>query len=213
MTTLGKRILREETKDWTPGRGLEEAQSTTDAERAAFDRRTSLLFLELQNSVQDALRWRHARDFKARKASHEIAMRCPLPAADAVATVHLVKEELPATVKKTEVKVLTFEEKMKADAAEAKARACARSLPEPLTTAILSAAYKEVPSGAEQTIERVLECWRTNKLSAHDVVSTVKSFSGSSAVLRKLFAEQVQEGEVASAEQMLELSRLAMAAR
>ena len=127
MTTLGKRILREETKDWTPGRGLEEAQSTTDAERAAFDRRTSLLFLELQNSVQDALRWRHARDFKARKASHEIAKRCPLPAADAVATVHLLKEELPTTVKKTEVKVLSFEEKMKADAAEAKTRACGRS--------------------------------------------------------------------------------------
>ena len=71
--------------------------------------------------------WRHARDFKARKASHEIAKRCPLPAADAVATVHLLKEELPTTVKKTEVKVLSFEEKMKADAAEAKTRACGRS--------------------------------------------------------------------------------------
>merc|ERR1712216_378059 len=106
MTTLGKRVLREETKDWTPGRGLE-AQSTMDDERAAFDRRTSLLFLELQNSVQDALFRRHARDFKARKASHEIAKRCPLPAADAVATVHLLKEELHATVKKTEVKVLS----------------------------------------------------------------------------------------------------------
>ena len=52
---------------------------------------------------------------------------CPLPAADAVATVHLLKEELPTTVKKTEVKVLSFEEKMKADAAEAKTRACGRS--------------------------------------------------------------------------------------
>ena len=129
----------------------------------------------------------------------------------AASKVHTVQEELPATVKKAEVKVvLSFEEKMKADAAEAKARACARSLPEPLTTALLSAAYKEVPSGAEQTIERVLECWRTSKLSEHDVIATVKSFSGSSPVLRKLFAAQEQQGEVASAEQMVELARLAM---
>ena len=35
---------------------------------------------------------------------------------------------------------------------------------EPLTTALLSAAYKEVPSGAEKTIEQVVDCWRTSKL-------------------------------------------------
>ena len=35
---------------------------------------------------------------------------------------------------------------------------------EPLTTALLSAAYKEVPSGAEKTIEHVIDCWRTSKL-------------------------------------------------
>ena len=69
MATLGKRVLREEANDWAPGTGLS-AAATADAERAAFDRRTSLLFLELQNSVHEALRWRHARDAKARKASH-----------------------------------------------------------------------------------------------------------------------------------------------
>ena len=208
---LGKRTLREEMDGWTPGCGLSTEAHSEDS-RAAFDRRTSLLFLELQKTVHDALRWRHARDAKARKVSHDIAKRCPLlEPAVAASKVHTVQEELPATVKKAEVKVvLSFEEKMKADAAEAKARACARSLPEPLTTALLSAAYKEVPSGAEQTIERVLECWRTSKLSEHDVIATVKSFSGSSPVLRKLFAAQEQQGEVASAEQMVELARLAM---
>ena len=211
MAMLGKRNVREELEGWTPGRGLLTEAASEDS-RAAFDRRTSLLFLELQNNVHEALRWRHARDAKARKVSHNIAKRNPLPEPAVVAeTVHAVTEELPATVKKVDVKVLlSFEEKMKADAAEAKARACARSLPEPLTTALLSAAFKEVPSGAEQTIERVIECWRTNKLSALDVIATVKSFSGSSPVLRKLFAAQEQQGEVASAEQMVELTRLAM---
>ena len=210
MAMLGKRILREEMDGWAPGRGLS-TEAVSEDSRAAFDRRTSLLFLELQNNVHDALRWRHARDAKARKVSHDIAKRCPLEHDVAAAMVHALTEELPATVKKVEVKVvLSFEEKMKADAAEAKARANARSLPEPLTTALLSAAYKEVPSGAEQTIERVIECWRTSKLSAQDVIATVKSFSGSSPVLRKVFSEEEQEGEVASAEQMVELARLAM---
>ena len=68
-----------------------------------------------------------------------------------------------------------------------------------------------MPSGAEKTIKHVIDCWRTSKLSAHDVIAIVKSFSGSSSVLRSLFADQAQEGEVASEEQMAELARQAAA--
>ena len=68
-----------------------------------------------------------------------------------------------------------------------------------------------MPSGAEKTIKHVIDCWRTNKLSTHDIIAIVKSFSGSSSVLRSLFAEQAQEGEVASEEQMAELARQASA--
>jgi len=51
-----------------------------------------------------------------------------------------------------------------------------------------------VPSGAEKTIKHVIDCWRTNKLSTHDIIAIVKSFSGSSSVLRTLLAsEQAQE--------------------
>ena len=57
----------------------------------------------------------------------------------------------------------------------------------------------------------MIDCWRTNKLSTHDIIAIVKSFSGSSSVLRSLFAEQAQEGEVASEEQMAELARQAAA--
>ncbi len=97
------------------------------------------------------------------------------------------------------------------ESAEDKARECARLLLEQLTTALLSAAYKEVPCRAEKTIEHVIDCWRTIKLSAHDVIVIVKSFSGSSSVLRSLFAKQAQEGEVDSEEQMAELARQAAA--
>ena len=86
--------------------------------------RTSMLFMELQESVSEALRWRHARDVKARKISAEIAARCPLtfpgeaaPAVqrnaqssvDSAATVERVKPYAP---------VVSFEEKMKAEANE-----------------------------------------------------------------------------------------------
>jgi hypothetical protein len=119
-----------------------------------------------------------------------------------------ILEDLAMRPRRTQAKYQLLEAR---EAAEDKARECARFLPEPLTTALLSAAYKEVPSGAEKTIEHVIDCWRTSKLSAHDVIAIVKSFSGSSSVLRSLFAEQAQEGEVASEEQMAELARQAAA--
>lgn len=92
--------------------------------------------------------------------------------------------------------------------AKYKARECARVLPEPLTTALLSEAYKEVPSGVEKAIDHVIDCWRMNKFSTHDVIAFVKSFSGSSTVLQTLFTEQAQDCEVASEELMVELARL-----
>ena len=85
--------------------------------------------------------------------------------------------------------------------AKYKARECARVLPEPLTTALLSAAYKEVPSGVEKAIDHVIDCWRMNKFSTHDVIAFVKSFSGSSTVRQTLCTEQAQDCEVAAEEQ------------
>ena len=31
-----------------------------------------------------------------------------------------------------------------------------------------------MPSGAEKTIKHVIDCWRTNKLSTHDIIAIVK---------------------------------------
>jgi len=63
-----------------------------------------------------------------------------------------------------------------------------RPLPMPLTEAALTKAYTQLTPGAEKSIRRVIEWWRTHKLLAHEVLATVQSFAGSSATLRKIFA-------------------------
>jgi len=196
-SALGKRCARdgEEARGWTPGLGIKSKHADSDA-KAARDLRTSLLFLELQQSVADALEWRHARDAKARKVSTDIAARCPLVFADEAST-------------RIAEPVLSFEQKMKVDATAAKARAiAAQSLPAPLTQAVLSEALMQLPTGAATSISSVIQCWRTNKVAASDVIATAKSFSSSSAALCNIFATVISEGEVASEVQMHELTRL-----
>jgi len=74
----------------------------------------------------------------------------------------------------------------------------ARSLPLPLTDAVLDEAYTQLSSGAKRSIQSVIQWWRTNKLSAHEVLATVESFTGSSAALRKMFASATPESQKAS---------------
>jgi len=117
--------------------------------------------------------------------------------------------------------IISFEEKMKADEKKTKDRSTA--LPLPLTQAALNEAYKQLTPGAENSIKSVIQWWRTNKISSNDVLATVKSFTGSSAVLQKIFVTATSdpadpldglsvmasiEGEVASDQQMHELSQL-----
>ena len=208
LALLGKRSGRDEIEDWVPGRGLDVDEVESDA--AIKYKRTSHLFLEMQQAVKSAVAWHQARDAKARKVSAEIAARLPIVFKDEAPTRH-VDDELTATVEKAKVPVLSFEEKMKMDALEAKARMHkARCLPLPLTQAVLNNAYKQLPAGAEQSIESIIHLYHANKLPASDVLDTVKSFAGSSAALQSIFAADKQECEAASEEQMRELARLAM---
>merc|ERR1712216_555718 len=176
-TTLGKRARDEEVLAWRPDMELNKDASLEL-------KRTQRLFLELQNTVHSALLWRHARDAKARKESAAIAEPHPIAFPDETPATSHDAEELVLTVSK-KPKVLSFEEKMKADAAAAKANMEAkRSLPAPLTQLVLNDAYKQLPRGAEQSIESVIQCWRTNKLDASDVIATVKSFSSAAPCSR-----------------------------
>lgn len=111
------------------------------------------------------------------------------------------------------VAVVSFEEKMKADESEAKARMEAARLPAPLTQLALEEAYTQMPEGAELSIRKCIQCWRQNTTTTADLLATVKAFASSSPTLRKLFdaAEHGDAclGQVATAEQMQELSRMA----
>ena len=184
------------------------------AQTARENMRTSMLFKELQESVSQALRWHHARHVKARKKSAEIAARCPLTfpgeVAPAVQCNAQFSMDHAATIEKVTAPVVSFEERIKAEAKEAKeCAAFARQLPAPLTQVALDVAYTELTKGAGRSLERVFACWRANSLASDDVLASVRSFSGSSATVHKIFALSVPECEVASDEQMRELSRLA----
>jgi len=71
----------------------------------------------------------------------------------------------------------------------------AHPLPPPLTEAALSEAYTQLTPGAEKSIKTVVQWWRTNKLSSHEVLATVQSFSGSSTALQRIFATATSESE------------------
>jgi len=127
---------------------------------------------------------------------------------------HLLTETCEIRVKRAFI--LSFEEKMKVDGMKAGgmlAKTDAKailSLPPPLTHAVLDEALTQLPAGAHKLIESMLQCWRTNTLSVDDLLDTVKSFSGSSVALQKIFVTAGGEPAIpaASQEQMRELSRL-----
>ena len=198
--------------EWRPGAGMSHSPSDQPEEKMRKNKlqRTSLLFMELQQQVKDALRLRHDRDAREIKLSAEIAARHPIVLADGE-PAH-ARDEVECDVQLVSA---SFEEKMKADALEARSRMeRAQSLPAPLTHAVLNEAYKQMPGGAEASIEKCIKCWRENKMGPTDLLATVKAFSRSSAALQKLFAEATVEvgqdlGQVATPEQMRELKGLA----
>ena len=110
------RCRKNDVENWLPGAGLgRQADNEREAGRPSSARRTSLLFLELQQQTVQAVAWRHTRANKARKVSMDIAMRCPLVFSEeaprgehAEEDLEKVKEEMTkAAVLETKAKVLT----------------------------------------------------------------------------------------------------------
>ena len=94
-----------------------------------------------------------------------------------------------------------------------------KTFPLPLTSRVFAAALSELPSGASIALETCVRCWREGRLGADEVVSTARSFAGSSPTLSRALAApsaarpRSAGGEVATPEQMDELSRLARSKR
>ncbi len=87
-----------------------------------------------------------------------------------------------------------------------------RSLPSPLSEVLLFKAMPELSKGASMSIQTCLDCWRAKRLSDSDLLSTVRSFAGSSPSLSKAFSEAEAKEDnqscVATLEDMLALAQL-----
>jgi len=82
----------------------------------------------------------------------------------------------------------------------------AQLLPLPLTEAALNNAYIQLISGAKNFINTVIQWWHTNKLSSSEFLTTVQSFTGSSAALRKIFTTPNPESEYTNSQSESEQS-------
>mmetsp|Transcript_8149 Transcript_8149/g.20234 ORF Transcript_8149/g.20234 Transcript_8149/m.20234 type:complete len:238 (+) Transcript_8149:76-789(+) len=156
--------------------------------------RTSLLFKELESRVHSAVQAKRTQDTAERAESARIAAANPLVFAKAVAAP--ARERVLVEVKPA-----------------MPGKAGVRKMPAPLSEGLLLQAMPELSTGASFAIKSCVDCWRDNRLADSDLISTVRSFSGSSPALSKAFSA-VEECEVASLEDMralAELSRMASA--
>jgi len=189
---------------WRPGAGIPFSERGTpqDVALRAKMMRTSLLYSELQTQVSLALMRRRERDAKEMRLSAEIAKSNPLQLpGEAPAQNKTAGEDTIVASPEQNTAELVVEGKPRLEAE--------RSLPLPLTQAVLDEAFADLDAGTRASIETCIKCWRENKLPAADVLDTVKSFAGSSPVLKKAFAlEEAVEGEVASTEEMREILEL-----
>ncbi|EKX30990.1 hypothetical protein GUITHDRAFT_156703 [Guillardia theta CCMP2712] len=86
-----------------------------------------------------------------------------------------------------------------------------RELPAPLTWQAMKQVMLETHTGTKKAIESCLDCYKSNRMSASDVLAFLRSMMSQSATLQTLFSEQRDspKGELASADDMAELRALA----
>jgi len=86
-----------------------------------------------------------------------------------------------------------------------------RELPAPLTWPAMKQVLQETHTGTQKAIESCLDCYKSNRMSASDVLAFLRSMMSQSVTLQKLFDEQrdSSRGELASADEMAELRALA----
>ena len=86
-------------------------------------------------------------------------------------------------------------------------------LPVPLSEEILQNATRELPQGSLAVIQRCIDCWTQRKLDDAELLSTVRSFSGASPLLKRLFSACGEHSpaveQIATSEEMRQLASLA----
>ncbi|EKX33523.1 hypothetical protein GUITHDRAFT_120268 [Guillardia theta CCMP2712] len=198
---LGKRKFAE--GDWFPGAGIPFYSFGYENDSKAKLYRTSILFTELKNQVDEMIARKHATDAKERQISAQIASQHPISFPESVDQPANASPQYQLECSKGDISEVEVVAKK------------GNSLPAPLTEAVLRTAYNELPAGARNAIETCVRCWREKKLGADEMLSTVSSFSGSSSTLASVFHKaqsfgQADEGEMATEDQFRELSLMAM---
>jgi hypothetical protein len=162
----------------------------------------------VQSQMFKILQARQDSDTKEREISREIAQKYPLKSS--AFTCHP-----PSTMEEISI------DTCKSYNGETKTSICARrgkALPSPLTSDVIAAALAELPPGASAALKTCVRCWHDGRLGADEVVGTARSFAGSSPTLSRALSRPAEPpcascGEVATAEQMDELARLAQSKR
>ena len=216
---------------WAPGGGVPNYPFGSTEERATRDRlhRTSLLFMELQQQVQDCLGRKRAHDARESAESLRIALAHPIkqpaPVVEPIfkrtrtgeyVAVFETAEEKAASVQEEQQQAATQHAAEEQETVTKKARIIAVSeLPAPLKRDDLNAAYEQLPKGAEVAIEASIKMWREKRLDLSELMSTVKSFQHQSPVLKKALRSLLisapstpVECEVATPQEMRELSAM-----
>jgi hypothetical protein len=219
--------------DWAPGSGVPAYPFGSAEERINRERlhRTTLLFHELEQQVQDCLKRKRAHDAREAAESFRIAMAHPLKAptttnapatVDAPATVQPVLKrmrtgEWHAVFETADEQAVQEQEAATPKAEVVEAIVCGKKaaarLPLALKHSELEAAYAELPKGAKISIEASLKCWRERRLDLPELLTTFKSFQSQSPVLQRALSKvslgtEAVQCEVATPEQMRELSAL-----
>jgi len=198
--TLGKRKVTgiSEADAWYPGMGVPcfPFGPQTEVHQRKKHFRTSLLFLELQAQVKQAVENKQKMDEVERNLSIEIAHRNPIAFVNKATPEPAHK---PATL---DIEIISAKKALLRDP----------EIPAPLTPKILDAARKELPAGAVFSIDACLKCWREKKMAWDEVLFTIKTFASSSPSLMSAMEAKLRTqplGEQATQAQMLELARLA----
>jgi len=213
--------------DWAPGAGVPAYPFGSAEERINRERlhRTTLLFQQLEQQVQDCLKRKRAHDAREASESFKIAMAHPLKApattyASATAQPVLKRMrtgEWHAVFETAEEQAAQEQEAATPKAEVVEAIACGKKaaahLPLALKHSELEAAYAELPKGAKISIEASLKCWRERRLGLPELLTTFKSFQSQSPVLQRALSNvslgtEAVQCEVATPEQMRELSAL-----
>jgi len=206
--SLGKRKNSDNQDAWYPG--MDHGPQNEQVKRSKHFN-TTMLFLELQAQVKSAIDNKRKHDEKERQISLQIAKEYPIPFKPSpdfkLSLEEAVKAQEPAARKPEMIGDMEYICKKKGHVEP--------EFPAPLSAEILAIVRKELHAGAVFSIDTCLKCWREKKMDLEEVLFTIRSFAKNSPALLASLEEKVSvpvsQCEVASAEQMRELSMLACA--